>query len=236
MASSHRWLLPKASGSAEADQHGPPDQDQAIPRTLNRTAHACNVCRRRKIKCDGHQSECSPCINAGLVCSYSVPRQRTLDEEACRDLTLFNMLRTLPDEKATELLQAVRAGTVTWDAWEVPNYDPALAEDTSLRNLLATRQGILEFEPTIQHPICYPPLFPLPPASPQLEMLLRPARTLESQLPTSLGYPPEMLAACDFLEAPLADERLPQLEMKNRTVVSVSNDLAAEDHIPLPRN
>lgn len=55
--------------------------DRHSGRKTGRTARACDVCRSRKAKCDGHKPTCGQCSNARLVpCIYSEPkryRQRT---------------------------------------------------------------------------------------------------------------------------------------------------------------
>ncbi|TGO42157.1 hypothetical protein BHYA_0012g00740 [Botrytis hyacinthi] len=41
------------------------------PRTRRRAAHACDVCRLRKIRCDGH-NPCATCIATDQDCSYGI--------------------------------------------------------------------------------------------------------------------------------------------------------------------
>jgi hypothetical protein len=67
-----------------------------------RTSRACDICRERKVKCDGNQPQCSQCVGLGLSnCSYSerklvrLQNELLLDrkkienyEEVFRDLTI----------------------------------------------------------------------------------------------------------------------------------------------------
>ncbi|KAJ5981975.1 hypothetical protein N7451_012075, partial [Penicillium sp. IBT 35674x] len=51
-----------------------------------RTSRACDMCRERKVKCDGHQPHCSQCIGLGLKnCSYSERKLVRLQNELALD-------------------------------------------------------------------------------------------------------------------------------------------------------
>ncbi|KAL5334877.1 fungal-specific transcription factor domain-containing protein [Aspergillus crustosus] len=59
-------------------QEGEPARKVAIPRATavkaaaqrRRSARACELCRQRKVKCDGARPECRKCREHGLECSY----------------------------------------------------------------------------------------------------------------------------------------------------------------------
>ncbi|KAJ1983286.1 hypothetical protein H4R34_001370 [Dimargaris verticillata] len=55
-----------------------PDDSSAPPQAKRqRINKACDVCRRRKVKCDGQQPQCGGCLAMGQTCTYSfVPKKR----------------------------------------------------------------------------------------------------------------------------------------------------------------
>lgn len=61
----------------------------------DRVTRACDVCRRRKVKCDGEQP-CSTCLTAGSTCVFngvSLPKSKSLyrrDNELYRELRLLH--------------------------------------------------------------------------------------------------------------------------------------------------
>ena len=64
---------PAASSASEHGEHGEPSGRGPRPRVAN----ACDVCKRRKVKCNG-QKPCTYCLSRKLpsLCVYSPPKQR----------------------------------------------------------------------------------------------------------------------------------------------------------------
>ncbi|KAH8662587.1 hypothetical protein BX600DRAFT_466616 [Xylariales sp. PMI_506] len=91
-----------------------------------RVALACEVCRKRKRKCDGIQPRCSWCINKNVECHYVFerPRKRKLDHNYAMDLEA--QIALLKDEvRRLENLNpsAVRPAQVAEILAEVGNDD-----------------------------------------------------------------------------------------------------------------
>ncbi|BFZ63742.1 hypothetical protein YB2330_004874 [Saitoella coloradoensis] len=60
------------SGLKPGDGAGPADQKR------RRIARACDMCRRKKIKCDGKLPRCTHCSNYGTDCTFKIePKKRT---------------------------------------------------------------------------------------------------------------------------------------------------------------
>jgi hypothetical protein len=93
-----------------------------------------------------------------------------------RDGLILQLLRTLPYDKAVELLQTLRTDDTPFDGSESANKTSMLSGRDLLGSFLGTSQNSLEFELVVRHPVAYPPLFPLQIAALPLESLLRPTR------------------------------------------------------------
>lgn len=70
------------AGIEAAEDHSVPDQDQDqdhnSPRKRKRTrvTKACELCRKRKEKCNGERPACSSCVTLGRSCSYATESRR----------------------------------------------------------------------------------------------------------------------------------------------------------------
>ncbi|PSK37260.1 hypothetical protein B9Z65_2002 [Elsinoe australis] len=121
----HRDLLPAPinSTASHGDAHAPPSDNisaNAKPKRAQISV-ACEVCRRRKAKCDGHRPACAPCKARGLDCRYGADpdttRMMTLKRKyqavSERNHELENLLGLLRDgsiSEAKSLLDKLRAG------------------------------------------------------------------------------------------------------------------------------
>ncbi|KAI5465268.1 hypothetical protein BGZ63DRAFT_450210 [Mariannaea sp. PMI_226] len=244
MATSHRPLLPKGlsyQDRNDTDQTGVLSRPRANARRPPNTTTACNVCRRRKTKCDGRQPVCSSCLKYGAVCAYSARRRPLQTLEADRDEILLQLSRTLSRDNVAEVLKLLRTfsadtapellETLGTLGWESSGDFPMLSEHCLLRGLLAPACNDLEFELMVRHPISFPPLFPLQVASLSLKSLLRPSRISATQQPCdsnkSSGQWQTQVTTLRYPTRALVDHRLLKLEMKNWTEVPISNELAA---------
>lgn len=121
----HRALLPAPIDSPGG--HGdaqPPPSDNISANTKPKRAQisvACEVCRRRKAKCDGHRPACAPCKARGLDCRYGadpdttrmVTLKRKYQAVSERNHELEGLLSLLRDgsiPEANALLDKLRAG------------------------------------------------------------------------------------------------------------------------------
>ncbi|KAF4548231.1 Nitrogen assimilation transcription factor nit-4-like protein [Elsinoe fawcettii] len=121
---SHRALLPAPTnqydGEQSRDHTAFSQKTQSKPKRAQISV-ACEVCRRRKAKCDGQRPDCSPCRARGLDCRYSA------DENATRMMTLkrkyqaasekndelediLTFMRDGPLSQASIMLDRLRAG------------------------------------------------------------------------------------------------------------------------------
>lgn len=76
------------------------------PMNRLRTKHACEACRKRRIKCDGARPLCHGCASAGTECVYS-------DHKRVRDRQEMRFLKTTIDQYEhllRDLLHEVPAG------------------------------------------------------------------------------------------------------------------------------
>ncbi|KAL6706465.1 hypothetical protein ACN47E_005404 [Coniothyrium glycines] len=75
-----------------------------------RVSLACAACRARKTKCDGGRPKCSECTSRESDCQY-LETETTQTKRRHADLEdLFELLKTLPDEDALDLLSKIRSG------------------------------------------------------------------------------------------------------------------------------
>ncbi|KNC98295.1 uncharacterized protein SPPG_06691 [Spizellomyces punctatus DAOM BR117] len=69
-----------------------------------RTTKACDICNKRKVKCDGKQPACTQCLNGALTCSYAReakkrgPKQGHLKELESRLKQMEALIRPLADK------------------------------------------------------------------------------------------------------------------------------------------
>ncbi|RMZ68915.1 c6 transcription factor [Pyrenophora seminiperda CCB06] len=71
---------------------------------------ACAPCRSRKTKCNGDRPTCSECAARDSRCIYT-ETETTQTKRKHQDLEeLFELLKSLPDKEASEVLGRIRAG------------------------------------------------------------------------------------------------------------------------------
>lgn len=99
-----RSLLPAANPRCDA---------LPVPSKRARVSLACAACRARKTKCDGSRPKCSECTSRDTDCQY-LETETTQTKRRHADLeNLFDMLKTLPEEDAFDLLNKIRSGVDT---------------------------------------------------------------------------------------------------------------------------
>jgi hypothetical protein len=97
---------PEGSGGAGEKVWIPRVSHRPGPLMRARTKHACEACRRRRIKCDGVRPVCSGCSVAGTDCLYA-------DHKRVRDRQEMKSLKTTIDQYEhllRDLLHEVPAG------------------------------------------------------------------------------------------------------------------------------
>ncbi|EEU40043.1 uncharacterized protein NECHADRAFT_11983, partial [Fusarium vanettenii 77-13-4] len=88
---------------------------------LNTVKAACNACRKYKSKCSGERPSCSRCLEKGLLCHYMTRpgesrmqafnrNHHDLQGRATVHEEIFNLLKTLPERDAQEILTRIRSG------------------------------------------------------------------------------------------------------------------------------
>ncbi|KAI8936430.1 hypothetical protein NX059_006838 [Plenodomus lindquistii] len=117
-----RPLLPAAAPRADM----PPLQSKRA-----RVSLACAACRTRKTKCDGERPKCSECTSRDSDCRYTETESTQTKRRHADIEELFELLRTLPEEDAFELLARIRAGTDTRDLVETIQHGNLLVQFAS---------------------------------------------------------------------------------------------------------
>lgn len=116
---------PEGSGGAGDKVWIPRMSHRPGPVNRARTKHACEACRRRRIKCDGLRPVCQGCAIAGTDCLYA-------DHKRVRDRQELRSLKTTIDQYEhllRDLLQEVPAGAAK-----------RIQLTLSVRSLVALRQ------------------------------------------------------------------------------------------------
>ncbi|KAF2218184.1 hypothetical protein BDZ85DRAFT_173406, partial [Elsinoe ampelina] len=119
-----RALLPAPTQTNGPGSNGNPTTTSDRPNTKPKRAQisvACEVCRRRKAKCDGQRPHCAPCKARALDCRYSADENTTrmmtlkrkyqaVTERNDELETLVNLLRDGSMSEASTILDRLRAG------------------------------------------------------------------------------------------------------------------------------
>ncbi|KAF1837549.1 hypothetical protein BDW02DRAFT_565835 [Decorospora gaudefroyi] len=117
-----RPLLPAASPRSDA----PPTQSKRA-----RVSLACAACRTRKTKCNGERPTCNECVARESHCQYT-ETETTQTKRKHHDLEeLFELLKSLSDEEASELLGRIRAGVEPRDIVETVTHGNMLMQFAS---------------------------------------------------------------------------------------------------------
>lgn len=74
-------------GRVDADDSS--DKSYSSSKKRLRVSRACDQCRKRKDRCDGHQPCCRPCMRANRVCSYYPSKKRGLRTGYVRSLEIL---------------------------------------------------------------------------------------------------------------------------------------------------
>ncbi|RTE81585.1 hypothetical protein BHE90_003910 [Fusarium euwallaceae] len=89
---------------------------------LNSVIAACNTCRRYKAKCSGERPACRRCVDKGILCQYMTRpgesrlqafnrNHHDLKDRATVHEEVLDLLKTLPDRDAQDVLKRIRSGT-----------------------------------------------------------------------------------------------------------------------------
>ncbi|KAH6953155.1 hypothetical protein DER45DRAFT_575162 [Fusarium avenaceum] len=84
---------------------------------------ACETCRRRKVRCNGHRPRCAGCARAGSDCTYSLTtadhdlsrRFKHAEMERTENQNLIDLLRSRNHEEANSILDLLRQDTSVRD-------------------------------------------------------------------------------------------------------------------------
>lgn len=117
-----RPLLPAAAPRCDV----PPLQSKRA-----RVSLACAACRMRKTKCDGERPRCCECTARESACQYTETESTQTKRRRADVEELFELLRTLPEESAFELLARIRAGADTRELVETMQYGNLLVQFAS---------------------------------------------------------------------------------------------------------
>ncbi|KAK2039481.1 hypothetical protein LZ31DRAFT_606372 [Colletotrichum somersetense] len=173
---------PTASTTYFADDNGEAafgasGGQEGSKRKRRATTKACNSCREKKIGCNGLQP-CSHCKRRGLVCEYATisktvlnsipPGMRLLDETTAKNhkyaAELLDLLRSVPDDEARDVLQQLRAGRDAGNIVNTLRGQLHSTNDVSFHGLLHAvpppDQTSLEFELMVRHAVAYSPWAP----------------------------------------------------------------------------
>lgn len=102
---------PEGSGSSREKVWIPRVSHRPGPLIRARTKHACEACRKRRIKCDGARPLCQGCSVAGVECSYA-DHKRVRDRQEMKSLKttigqyehlLRDLLREVPADAAKRI-------------------------------------------------------------------------------------------------------------------------------------
>ncbi|UKZ68926.1 uncharacterized protein TrAtP1_009944 [Trichoderma atroviride] len=113
----HRALLPR-----EGQRHEPPSAEEPTPVKRRLISAACNICRKKKIKCNGRRPVCGHCEQANHPCQYAVPegmtaRQALVQQNESlteRNRVLYTAFEKLRDEgRAADVLRHIREASST---------------------------------------------------------------------------------------------------------------------------
>ncbi|CEI62340.1 hypothetical protein FVEN_g12036 [Fusarium venenatum] len=197
---SNRQLLPRKSlkaGHEEAQHQYSPLDISDLPRAAL-TAVACNNCRLRKSKCDGHKPTCSACASRRQKCTYraEVTQEKMLElRQGSRDLfQALELLRTTPEENVAAMLQDLRSrGSVpdflrSVDSGTVGASSPLNPLTTSLAGTLAS--SALEVDLNMRYSNAFPAIENLTITDVDLGLLANDKRNpklLTSPEPTSIS-------------------------------------------------
>ncbi|KAK1990378.1 hypothetical protein LX36DRAFT_664276 [Colletotrichum falcatum] len=211
---------------------------EGYKRKRRATTKACNSCREKKIGCNGLQP-CSHCKRRGLVCEYATisktvlnsipPGMRLLDEATAKNqeyaAELLDLLRSVPDDEARDILQQLRAGRDAGNIVNTLRGQLHSANDVAFHGLLHAvpppNHNSLEFELMVRHAVAYSPWAPteLPHLDFEFSLRITPGVAFDSP---SAGRSPMSTDTPSPL--PPADSESPSCAGRTRAVPADSRD------------
>ncbi|KAI9011458.1 fungal-specific transcription factor domain-containing protein [Gaertneriomyces semiglobifer] len=114
-----------------------------------RTTKACDICNKRKVKCDSKHPACSQCANAGLPCTYTReakkrgPKQGHLKELESRLKQMEALIKPLADK----IPEGSGAPSPTTHASSPPISNPTHVMQRSTQPVASNPQGPAMFPP-----------------------------------------------------------------------------------------
>ncbi|KAI1392649.1 fungal-specific transcription factor domain-containing protein [Hypoxylon trugodes] len=116
---------------------------------------ACDLCYRKKIKCDGETPRCSPCVIYKSDCTYKASSRKTPSKKQAaaqrqfREDSLQSRIKTLEDQLSTVLEKVDKLEKQSGSEQNTPNSTPrhASEEDTMVANWASSLPPILELPP-----------------------------------------------------------------------------------------
>ncbi|KAJ1976444.1 hypothetical protein H4R35_002693, partial [Dimargaris xerosporica] len=176
------------SDSVDLDRHGTSDDDGP-----QRRLQSCDLCRRKKIKCDGARPQCEKCQRSGVDCHYSFTAVRRKARKSALELleervaAMEDQLQPLVQQlsKVTELLSQLPA--LQGDRAQAP---PPTAANAKLL-YPSTAAAATYQSPPLDHSGTQSPMTTLPssepqPLSPLIYPFIAPPRTTRSPSPATL--------------------------------------------------
>ncbi|KAL4900722.1 hypothetical protein BDW74DRAFT_161432 [Aspergillus multicolor] len=152
-------------------------QTPVPPHAAARRFTACDVCYKKKIKCDGALPQCNWCLHQGLECTYARPNRRRVTKQAQTSRTalkpvgLLERIRRL-DERRADAMAGERSGSLArascqsaaltpcpriihFAGWEILNINVAQAGVPDLLpeglHWIKSRTGVVISLPTTSH-------------------------------------------------------------------------------------
>jgi len=109
-----------------------------------RVRAACNVCNRRKVKCDGARP-CSNCIKANIECNYERPTEPVRIPKALQIQNLENRVKSLESMMSSPMVNGVTTGNLNSIAENGGHHQPPspLSQKGGCRMYLCTVGSIV---------------------------------------------------------------------------------------------
>ncbi|TVY67688.1 putative transcriptional regulatory protein [Fusarium oxysporum f. sp. cubense] len=253
MDSKYKPIQPHPGGSSipASNIHIQVKENESRKRRRNRNHIACDRCRNKKISCNGAKPSCPSCIRTKTECVYRQYRsslrpeeeqilERLKDSEQHRQAQsdFINLLRSLPIEQATDMLQRFRDNPDLPTALSSMQGSTNLTfQPSNLRNARAIAPptgSATEFELNGQFSMAYPRIPPVDLQS--LRTLLRQhadnqmksaRKDVILNLRSGLQNPSETQGLILPMPEKYCDSRLEKLQISYWTKVPVSDELAA---------
>ncbi|KAH8889052.1 hypothetical protein GQ53DRAFT_653152 [Thozetella sp. PMI_491] len=252
--SGFRPLLPRIDGQSVQEPEASATEGVLTQAGRLHKAVACNLCRARKMKCDGLKPRCTRCARRQQSCSYQASstsesmtlKQKNQDlQNASLDMNMvLELLRTAPEHVAAAVLQDLREGAsaaeVLGRVRSATPLPPPLSSFDVDRTVAAPTYSALEFDLSRRYPHAFPALVPLGVEDFDLSLLgigrntardSKPRASVASPAATAVeqftGEPRLLPQRSDAEPSSYADQYLNALEIHRWTAVPVSSSFAA---------